>query len=50
MSSLNESSSMQSPDEMDEDISSPTMGGTNNNSKKKPSKKSKSNNDVKACR
>ncbi|CAF1085093.1 unnamed protein product [Rotaria sordida] len=56
MSSLNESSSIQSPsniDDIDDDISSPTMGGTINNSKKKTSRKSKSNtdnNDIKACR
>ncbi|UJR10202.1 hypothetical protein I4U23_014417 [Adineta vaga] len=65
MSSLNESSSMQSPsntgdidddDDDDDNIPSPTLGGTNNNnnsSKKKPSRKSKSNtdnNDIKACR
>jgi hypothetical protein len=50
MNSLNESSSIQSPDEIDDDIPSPTMGGTNNNSKKKPSKKPKSITDIKACR
>ncbi|CAF1315705.1 unnamed protein product [Adineta steineri] len=64
MSSLNESSSVQSPlntadiDDDDDNIPSPTMGGTNNNnnnntSKKKPSRKSKTNtdnNDIKACR
>ncbi|CAF2792120.1 unnamed protein product [Rotaria sp. Silwood2] len=59
MSSLNESSSIQSPSntaDIDDDIPSPTMGGTTNtmnNSKKKPSRKSKSNtdnNDIKACR
>ena len=49
---LNESSSVQSADEIDESIPSPTMGGgTNSNSKKKPAKKSKTvNNDVKSCR
>ncbi|CAF0885829.1 unnamed protein product [Rotaria sp. Silwood1] len=59
MSSLNESSSIQSPSntaDIDDDIPSPTMGGTTNstnNSKKKTSRKSKSNadnNDIKACR
>lgn len=59
MSSLNESSSMQSPSnvaDMDDDIPSPTVGGNTNstsNSKKKNSRKSKTNNDnedIKACR
>jgi hypothetical protein len=53
MSSLNESSSIQSPTntgDIDDDIASPTMGGTSNNSKTKTSRKSKTNDDVKSCR
>ncbi|CAF3685431.1 unnamed protein product [Rotaria socialis] len=59
ISSLNESSSIQSPSnvaDIDDDIPSPLVGGTTNstnNTKKKTSRKSKSNTDtedVKACR
>jgi hypothetical protein len=52
MSSLNDSSPIETND-LDDDIPSPTIGNTtnnNNNSKKKSSKKSKPNNDVKGCR
>ncbi|CAF0939581.1 unnamed protein product [Adineta steineri] len=49
MSSLNDSSSIETND-IDDDIPSPTIGTTTNNSKKKSSKKSKINNDVKHCR
>ena len=50
MSSLNDSSPIETND-IDDDIASPIMGNTtNNNSKKKSSKKPKVTNDAKGCR